>query len=256
MCVYVFVFVLYKYCFLFLRKSELVSDIDILIKSLQVRLDSLNCPQSKKKSVSESGLFDKSVGIQNERLRNYKGTHGIQMPMSFFEDWLRIASEEAYHFSLWFDRLQELGSEYGALSTHDGLWRSALETNDDILARLAIVHIVLEGRGLDVETMSTRKFEKAKDFRSMQLLHDIIFKDEITHVNSGVTWFKFVCEHMTPAISDPISHFHSIVRSRFFGSLKPPFNDKARESAGLTKEWYVPLSFPPQKRSKPKEAKK
>lgn len=61
-----------------------------------------------------------------------------------------MAEDEAKHFSLLKTRLEELGSYYGAHTVHAGLWESALDTQDDLLARLAIIHLVHEARGLDV----------------------------------------------------------------------------------------------------------
>jgi uncharacterized ferritin-like protein (DUF455 family) len=63
---------------------------------------------------------------------------------------LQVAEDEAKHFSLLKTRLEELGSYYGAHTVHAGLWESALDTQDDLLARLAIIHLVHEARGLDV----------------------------------------------------------------------------------------------------------
>ncbi|ETO28689.1 hypothetical protein RFI_08443 [Reticulomyxa filosa] len=151
------------------------------------------------------------------------------------------SGEEAFHYSLWRDRLKEMNSCYGALPVHDGLWKCALETRDDILARLAIVHMVLEGRGLDVEPSSIQKLVNAKDEHSANLLKTIS-KDEITHVGSGVRWFRYVCENQNPPVKDPIAKFQQIVKERFRGNLKPPFNTKARDAAGFAPEWYLPLA--------------
>ena len=147
-------------------------------------------------------------------------------------------AEEALHYSLWAKRLKELGSFYGALPGHNGLWTSAIRTSNDLLSRLAIVHMVLEGRGLDVTPSSMKKLKNAKDEESLRLLN-IIYLDEITHVASGMKWFKYVCDEIK--IKDPIAHFHRIVKKNFDGNLKPPFNDEARAKAGFTKEWYLPL---------------
>jgi uncharacterized ferritin-like protein (DUF455 family) len=61
---------------------------------------------------------------------------------------LRVAGEEARHFTTWRDRLVELGSHYGAIPVHEALWGSAFDTRNDLYARLAIVHMVHEARGL------------------------------------------------------------------------------------------------------------
>lgn len=70
------------------------------------------------------------------------------MPREFFTDFVKVAQDEGRHFSLLSARLQELGSHYGALPAHDGLWDSAMATSNDLLARLAIEHCVHEVRYL------------------------------------------------------------------------------------------------------------
>ncbi len=44
----------------------------------------------------------------------------------------------------------ELGSSYGAMPAHDGLWESAAATAHSLPARLAVEACVHEARGLDV----------------------------------------------------------------------------------------------------------
>lgn len=66
------------------------------------------------------------------------------MPVEFFTDFVRVAQDEGRHFTLLAARLEELGSSYGALPAHDGLWDSATATSKDLLARLAVEHCVHE----------------------------------------------------------------------------------------------------------------
>lgn len=66
------------------------------------------------------------------------------MPRDFFTDFVKVAQDEGRHFTLLSVRLEELGSFYGALPAHDGLWDSAMATSNDLLARLAIEHCVHE----------------------------------------------------------------------------------------------------------------
>ncbi|MEM6492249.1 MAG: DUF455 family protein, partial [Pseudomonadota bacterium] len=69
-------------------------------------------------------------------------------PRAFIDDWLSVADDEGRHFSLLRARLKAMGSDYGALPAHDGLWAAAVESSRDIAARLAIAPMVLEARGL------------------------------------------------------------------------------------------------------------
>ena len=99
------------------------------------------------------------------------------LPHEFSSDFIKLASDEAKHFTFLETRLKDLGSFFGAIKVHGSLWEAALETKDDILARLAIVHMVHEGRGLDVNPKTIEKFRKASDFESvekLEIIHSVI----------------------------------------------------------------------------------
>jgi uncharacterized ferritin-like protein (DUF455 family) len=164
------------------------------------------------------------------------GTAGT--PRAFFDDWVTVGEEEAIHFSLLRDRLNELGADYGDLPAHDGLWMAAEETAHDLLARLAIVPLVLEARGLDVTPATIAQLRGAGDEQSAAIL-DRIYQDEIGHVATGIRWFHHFAE---AAGLDPKQAWQERVRRHFKGTLKPPFNDAARADAGFDPEFYRPLS--------------
>jgi hypothetical protein len=65
---------------------------------------------------------------------------------NFYDDWVRVADEEATHHGLLAGRLAAYGAAYGDLPAHDGLWEAAQVTAHDLLARLAVVPMVLEAR--------------------------------------------------------------------------------------------------------------
>lgn len=156
------------------------------------------------------------------------------LPREFADDWLCVAAEEAEHFALLSERLAALGSAYGALPAHDGLWEAAAATAQDLIARLAIVPLVLEARGLDVTPEMMRRLQRAGDPESAAILARI-YEDEIGHVAVGVRWFAHLCASRG---LDPTSAFHDRVRRYFTGALKPPFNHSAREAAGLPAAYY------------------
>ena len=83
---------------------------------------------------------------------------GDAFPPEFADDWLRVGADEAMHFALLARRLAELGSHYGALPAHDGLWEAAEKTAHDPLARIAIVPMVLEARALDITPQTIARF--------------------------------------------------------------------------------------------------
>lgn len=181
-----------------------------------------------------------------------------QAPTEFFDDWIKVAYEEAIHFTRWRLRLQELGSKYGDLPGHAGLWESAEETSAYAISRMAIVHCVHEARGLDVAPIMRSKFEKSQDYPSIEIL-DLNHADEIGHVRFGKKWFEWFLQYnqvgLSPVLSSTtiessslsssstvIEIFHKFVKKYFRGILRPPFNEKSRHLAGFTSGWYLPLS--------------
>ncbi len=160
------------------------------------------------------------------------------LPRAFYDDWVVVAGEEALHFTLLSERLRTLGSHYGALPAHDGLWEAAEQTRHDLYARLAIVPLVLEARGLDVTPAMIRNLEGAGDMESTAILQRI-YEDEIGHVAAGERWFRWLCQRDG---LDPVDTYHRLVRTHFRGRLKPPFNLAARSAAGFGAEYYDPLA--------------
>ena len=162
------------------------------------------------------------------------GRFGAGLPRAFIDDWLTVGADEAIHFALLDRRLKALGAHYGALPAHDGLWRAAADTAHDLLARLAVVPMVLEARGLDVTPATVAAFELAGDARAAAILARI-YRDEIRHVAAGTRWFRIVCESRGFAA---VPHWQELIRMHFRGTVKPPFNDSARGEAGLSRDFY------------------
>jgi uncharacterized ferritin-like protein (DUF455 family) len=163
------------------------------------------------------------------------------LPRAFFDDWVRVAGEEARHFELLADRLADFGARYGDLPAHDGLWEAAAATAGDLLARLAVVPLVLEARGLDVTPEMAARLERAGDTRTAEILSHI-YRDEIGHVAVGLRWFEHLCRERGFV---PETVFHERVRRYFNGELKPPFNHEARAAAGFPACYYEPLAGRP-----------
>lgn len=163
------------------------------------------------------------------------GRFGGEFPRKFVDDWIAVVADEAMHFALLNRRLHALGSRYGALPAHDGLWEAAKDTADDVLARLAVVPMVLEARALDVTPTMIARFEASGDQRSAAILSRI-YTDEIRHVRAGTTWFRWLCDERQIV---PEMVWKKLIKERFRGELKPPFNDSARLDAGLTQDFYA-----------------
>lgn len=163
---------------------------------------------------------------------------GAALPRGFYDDWVGVAAEEAKHHALLAARLAELGATYGDLPAHDGLWTSAQATAHDVLARLAVVPLVLEARGLDVTPAMIERLERFGDTASAAVLR-AVYADEIGHVAVGRRWFDWLCaERALPAEET----YQQLVRRHFTGRLKPPFNRAGRDAAGLRPSFYEPLA--------------
>lgn len=156
---------------------------------------------------------------------------------TFFDDWIAVGDDEARHFLMLDDRLGDLGAAYGDLPAHDGLWQASMDTADDLMARLAIVPMVLEARGLDVTPAMIAKLRAAGDEISAEALQ-IIHDDEIGHVAAGKRWFDHLCAARG---LESVPTWQNLVRTRFKGGLKPPINADSRDRADFSEEYYAPL---------------
>ncbi|KAJ5947338.1 hypothetical protein N7466_000353 [Penicillium verhagenii] len=157
-----------------------------------------------------------------------------ELPRAYFHDWLKVAADEAKHFSLLRTRLEEMGSHFGALPVHHSLWWSAQETAYDLRARISIIALVHEARGLDVNPMTIQKFRLSGDKESVEAL-EVIHHDEITHVTTGHRWLTWICSQEE---TDPVQVFRSMVKKHFRGPIRGPFNEEARLEAGMDKRYY------------------
>jgi uncharacterized ferritin-like protein (DUF455 family) len=154
------------------------------------------------------------------------------MPEAFYRDWLQVAREEAYHFTLLREHLMPLGFDYGDFPAHNGLWEMAERTRHDLLARVALVPRTLEARGLDASPAVKTKLVSIGDHRGGEIL-DIILRDEIGHVAVGNHWYGWLCEQRG---LEPVSTFESLRLSYKAPKLKGPFNLAARRAAGFKEE--------------------
>lgn len=154
------------------------------------------------------------------------------MPEQYYGDWLKVAAEEAYHFTLLNEHLVKLGYVYGDFPAHNSLWEMATRTTDDILARIALVPRTMEARGLDASPALRSKVAQVGDMEAAAIL-DIILRDEIGHVAIGNHWFNWLCEsrHL-----EPISTYAALANQYEAPTPRKPFNHQARLAAGFTEQ--------------------
>ena len=158
------------------------------------------------------------------------------LPEAFFDDWVGVAAEEAEHFDLLRKRLAGWGVQYGDLPAHNGLWEAAEVTADDLVARLAIVPMTLEARGLDTTVQGAARLRQNEDTETADIL-GTIYTDEIKHLAVGVRWFEYLCARRR---LDPIATYKQMIDARFTGKPKPPFNLEARAQAGMKADYVAP----------------
>lgn len=162
------------------------------------------------------------------------------MPQGFFDDWVQVAVDEAQHFEMLEGLLAGLGAAYGDLPAHDGLWQAAEKTADDLAARLVVVPMTLEARGLDTTPATMDRLARNGDTLTPPAL-EVIYRDEITHVAAGLRWFKHL---MDKRGLDARAEYRRLMAERFPGGLKAPFNHDARAQAGFDRDWYEELAKP------------
>jgi len=155
-----------------------------------------------------------------------------QMPEQYYTDWLKVAAEEAYHFSLLNQHLQSMGYQYGDFLGHNSLWEMVERTQDDVLARMALVPRTMEARGLDASPALRNKLAQAGDMAAAEIL-DIILRDEIGHVAIGNHWYNWLCVQRDLA---PIETFERLCQQYQAPKLRPPFNIEARRLAGFSED--------------------
>lgn len=152
------------------------------------------------------------------------------LPDAYYGDWLQVASEEAYHFSLLAERLAELGYAYGDFPAHNGLWDQAVKTAHDPLVRMALVPRVMEARGLDVTPDMMARFRAAGDDRTADILA-IILRDEVGHVAIGTRWYHHLCQQRGV---EPDSTYLRLLQEYFADGVRCPLHIEARRQAGFS----------------------
>lgn len=166
------------------------------------------------------------------------GRFGEDMGEAFVSDFLSVAADEAMHFALLERKLHALGSHYGALAAHGGLWETAERTRHDVAARLAVVPMVLEARGLDVTPATLARVRAQGDEHGARVLQRIL-DDEIRHVRIGTSHFVALCGKCGESAE---IRWKALVAQHFTGTVRPPFNDSARLAAGLSRSFYGVLA--------------
>ena len=153
------------------------------------------------------------------------------LPDAFIRDWVRVAQEEALHFSLMRQRLRAYGYDYGDFEAHNHLWDMAYKTAFDPLLRMALVPRVLEARGLDVTPNIRAKVAQRGDDETCEVL-DIIYCDEVGHVQIGNYWYQYLCQQRG---LEPMALFRRLLSRYDMFIFRGYVNMEARERAGFSR---------------------
>ncbi len=154
------------------------------------------------------------------------------MPPAYYRDWLRVADEEALHFTLLADHLGTLGAAYGDFPAHNSLWEMTGKTAGDVLARMALVPRTLEARGLDASPPVRARLAGAGDHAAAAII-DIILRDEVGHVAIGNHWYRWLCAQRK---LEPVATYAQLAEQYRAPKLRGPFNLEARRAAGFDED--------------------
>lgn len=163
------------------------------------------------------------------------------MPDAYYHDWMRVAQEEAGHFTLLHTHLQACGYGYGDFEAHDGLWTMCVATQHDVVARMALVPRTLEARGLDATPIIQTKLRKVATPAALAAVDilDLILAEEVGHVAIGNRWYHWLCQREG---LDPALFYQQAAAQCGAPQPKPPFNLEARRLAGFTEVEILALS--------------
>ncbi len=156
------------------------------------------------------------------------------MPLRYYIDWLEVASDEIRHFKMLEGLLGELGFAYGDFPVHSGLFDAAQKTAHNMLERMAIVPRYFEASGLDVSPQIIKKLHNKRKIVSVARLIEmleLIYREEIEHVQKGDRWFKYLCKQEG---KDEQVYFEILQRYELLEKHRPYVNVQARKEAGFS----------------------
>lgn len=157
-----------------------------------------------------------------------------EMNQQYKLDWLAVAKDEIRHYLMLERLLEALGFKYGDFSVHSGLFDASLETASNHLDRMAIIPRYYEASGLDVTPQILKKLDNKKKLpfvkKFIEILN-IIYIEEIEHVQKGDYWFKVLCKKENKNID---IYFKILEKYKLKEKARPHVNVNARKEAGFS----------------------
>lgn len=199
-----------------------------LVPPLQVKRRSMSTPEGRAALLHAlSHIEFNAINLALDAIWRF-----ADMPDEYYKDWLKVAAEEALHFTLLAKHLKGMGYAYGDFPGHDTLWEMVAKTQEDVLARMALVPRTMEARGLDAAPSTRNKLQQVGDHAGAAII-DIILRDEIGHVAIGNRWFGYLCQLRD---LDPIQCYADLAQRFKAPKLRAPFNLEARRAAGFSEK--------------------
>jgi len=130
--------------------------------------------------------------------------------------------------------LEELGYKYGDFPVHCGLFDAAEHTANSVLDRMVIVPRYYEASGLDVNPQIVKKLDNRRKIPIVKKLIDalnVIYDEEIEHVQKGDKWFKYLCKEQ--GLNQSV-YFDILERYKLTSKHRPHLNVNGRKEAGFT----------------------
>jgi len=156
------------------------------------------------------------------------------MPNAYKLDWLEVAEDEIRHFYMLQELLDELGYVYGDFPVHCGLFDASMNTAEKLIDRMAIIPRYYEASGLDVNPQIIKRLDNKRKLPLVKKLIDalnIIYQEEIVHVQKGDYWFKYLCKKQGLNIS---VYFDILEQYKLLDKHRPHVNVAARQDAGFS----------------------
>lgn len=110
-----------------------------------------------------------------------------EAPASFRMGIYRTMVEEQRHLSMYRERMEAAGVEFGEIPVNAFFWR-VLRDIPSPLEFVAGMSLTFEQANLDFAGYYARAFRKIGDISTADVL-DVVYDEEIGHVKHGVTWF-------------------------------------------------------------------
>jgi len=156
------------------------------------------------------------------------------MNQAYKLDWLSVALDEIRHYLMLESLLGELGFNYGDFPVHSGLFDAAVDTASNHLERMAIIPRYYEASGLDVTPQILKRLENKKKLpfvkKFIEILN-VIYQEEIEHVQKGDYWFKALCKIENKDIN---VYFEILEKYKLLANHRPHLNADARKKAGFS----------------------